>query len=423
MQNKLIPVIFIALFFFAHTATGQKLIDSPFSRFNLGTLQPEGSFRSLGMGSVGIAMRDNNSIYYTNPSSYSSLDTISFVFDFGLDYGRNYLSNGTSKFSSTDMNFHHLMIGFPLSKGWGIAAGIVPLTSGYYKITTTVTSTDPEYNPSIGEYIIDHSGDGGITKLFIGTGIQIGKHLSFGVNLNYLSGQITRNNQFVFTDFNNVFHSSGIEKFELGGINFDYGLQYSTSFKNNYFLNIGASLTSANNLSSKYNQLSLRYNAYSITDTVSYTADNYAKTFIPATVRVGLSFGKKNKFTTGIDFLTTKWSASKIPGSVGYAADSRELRIGAEYIPDKFSNYSYLRRIEYRIGGHIGDNYLIINGEQLKEYGASIGLGIPLRTLSKVNLFIDFTRKTGISLHNEDYLSMGISLNLYDFWFLKMKYD
>jgi len=144
-------------------------------------------------------------------------------------------------------------------------------------------------------------------------------------------------------------------------------------------------------------------------------------------LRLGISFGKKNKFTTGLDFVTTKWSASKIPGSTGYAADTRSLLFGVEYIPDKYSNYSFINRVEYRIGGHFGDNYLIINGEQIKEYGASLGIGLPLpRTPSKVNLFIDFTRKSGfssINYHAEDYLSAGISLNLYDFWFMKRKYD
>ena len=97
MQNKLIIVIFISLFSFAYTASGQKHINSPYSRFNIGTLEPEGSFRSLGMGGVGTAMRDNSSIYFSNPASYSSLDTISFVFDFGLDYGRNFISDERNK--------------------------------------------------------------------------------------------------------------------------------------------------------------------------------------------------------------------------------------------------------------------------------------------------------------------------------------
>ena len=186
-------------------------------------------------------------------------------------------------------------------------------------------------------------------------------------------------------------------------------------------------MTSSNNYNSKYNQLSLKYTAFSVEDTISYTANNSVKTFIPGTMRVGISFGKKNKFTTGIDFISTKWSAAKIPGTTGYAADTRELLFGAEFIPDRFSNYNFFDRLEYRIGGHVGDNYLIINNEQIKEYGASIGIGLPLRrTFSKVNLFLDFTRKTGFqsySIHHENYLSAGFSLNLYDGWFVKRKYD
>ena len=433
MQNKLIIVTFISLFSFAFTAFGQIKIDSPYSRFNLGTLQAQGSFRSLGMGGVGTAIRDNNSIYFTNPASYSSLDTISFNFDFGLNYGSNIIGEGASKFSSNDMDFHHLIIGFPLSKRWGFVTGIVPVTSGYYQITQTVTSTDPTYDPNIGEYTADHSGDGGITKFFVGTGLQVGKHFSVGANVSFISGQITRDNSFIFSDYYYVFNNKSEEQLVLKGINFDYGIQYTTSFKNNYFLNVGASITTGNNYSTKYSQLSVKYTAYGISDTMSYVSNNSTKTFIPATYRFGISFGKKNKFTTGLDYVTTKWSTSIIPGSTGYAADTRELLVGAEYIPDKFSNYSYASRVEYRIGGHIGDNYLIINGEQLKEYGGSVGFGLPLRVVqgnpysnSKMNLFFDFTRRIGSAannLHNEDMFTVGLSLNLYDFWFLKRKYD
>jgi hypothetical protein len=431
MQNKLIIVILISLSTFANTATAQKLIDSPYSRFNIGSIQPAGSFRSLSMGGTGTAMRDNYSMYFTNPASYSSVDTNSFVFDFGIDYGRNFISGSGTKFSSDDINFHHLIMGFPLKKGWGIAVGFIPMSSGYYSITNSVSTTDPGYDPSVGEYNVLHDGEGGINKYFLGTGVKIGKNFSVGANLVFLSGTLKRNNQFIFSDFDHSFHNKSTESLELSGFGADYGLQYMATLKNNYFLNAGISLTSGNNYSSKYHEISFKYTAYSVTDTISFTTNNSAKTFIPGTLRVGISFGKKNKFTSGIDFITTRWSASKIPGSSGYAADTRTLSFGAELIPDKFSNYSFLSRVEYRIGGHIGNNYLIINGEQVKEYGASMGLGIPMRQTPtgehlKANLFFDFTRKSGSlsnSLHGEDYITAGISFNLYDFWFVKRKYD
>jgi hypothetical protein len=430
MRNKLITVIFFSLFSFVYTATAQKLIDSPYSRFNLGTLQSQGSFRGLSMGGVGTAIRDNSSIYYSNPASYSSLDTNSFVFDFGVDYGRNFIKGSSTKFSSDDINFNHLIMGFPLAKGWGFAVGIVPMSSGYYKITGEVTSATPGYDPIIGEYNIFHSGDGGITKIFLGTGLRIWKNLSIGGNLTFLSGQINRENQFIFSsaeDVSTTYHNSSQEKISISGIGTDWGMQYTIPLKNNYFINLGASLSAGTNYKSKYNQLSIKYTSYGIVDTIAFSAQNSAKIYIPGTLSLGISFGKKNKFTTAIDYIATKWSSSKIPGSSGYAADTRDLRIGAEFIPNRFANYSYLSRVEYRIGGHIGDNYLIINGEQIKEYGASIGIGLPLpKTLSKANFYMDFTRKSGSlsnSLHNEDYISVGVSLNLYDFWFVKRKYD
>ncbi len=56
-----------------------------------------------------------------------------------------------------------------------------------------------------------------------------------------------------------------------------------------------------------------------------------------------------------------------------------------------------------------------------------MGVGIPMRrTYSKTNFYFDYTRKslTGQDLtHNENYFTFGLSINLYDVWFLKKKYD
>jgi hypothetical protein len=427
MQHKLIIAIFLSLFSFTFTSNGQKLINSPYSRFNIGTLDPAGSFRSLGMGGIGTAMRDNSSIYYTNPASYSSLDTISFVFDFGVDYSKNILSNGKSKYSSNDGNFDHLVLGFPLATGWGVAIGVIPFSNGFYKMSESVLKTDPAYDPVTGEYASYHAGEGSLTNFFMGSGIKINKNFSAGINMTVLFGQLRRLNQFDFADYYNVFNSTSTEKLRLGGINFDYGLQYTASLKNDYYFNAGVSLNSGKNYNSMYEHLSSRYSAYGTQDTLAYVSDEITKAFIPGTLRTGISFGKKNKFTTGIDYVTTKWSGSKIPGAAGYAADTKTILFGFEYIPDKYSNYNFLKRLEYRVGGHVGDNYLIINGEQLKEFGATAGIGLPLtRTLSKANLFFDFTRKTGPSgstLPTENYYTVGISLNFYDYWFRQRKYE
>ena len=46
---------------------------------------------------------------------------------------------------------------------------------------------------------------------------------------------------------------------EMNGINFNYGLQYTESLKNNYFLNAGISITPGKTITQHYQQLSYKY--------------------------------------------------------------------------------------------------------------------------------------------------------------------
>jgi hypothetical protein len=427
MQHKSISAIIVSIFLFSFNLSAQKQINSPYARFNLGNLETSASFKSLGMGGIGIGLKSGSSVFFSNPASYSSIDTNSFVFDIGLDYGITTLSDGVNHYTSDDMNFDHLIMAFPLKKGLGFAVGVVPLSSGYYKLSEAVVKTDPDYDPLVGPYTSLHSGEGGFNNLFLGTGLKINKSFSAGINMLLLFGQVKRYYLVNFDDYGNVYHNSANEKLEMHGINFNYGLHYNKALKNNYFLTAGISLTPGKHYKTDYQQLAYKYNVYSARDTISYISDNTTKTFVPGTLGLGLSFGKTNKLTTGFDFIMTNWSNSKIPGNSTYAADSRSYRFGLEFIPDKYSNYSLLKRFEYRAGAHIGSSYLVIDDEQIKEIGFSFGLGIPLRrTYSRTNLFFDFTKKRGSggsTLHIERCYSMGISLNLYDFWFVKRKYD
>ena len=426
MRNRLAAVLLLLFILPSYfVAYGQKLVNSPYARFNLGILEPSGSFRSQGMGGTGTAIRDNSTLYYTNPASYSSIDTNSFIFDFGIDYGINILSDGTSRHTSDDINFDHMLLGFPILKGFGMGMGITTFSNGYYSISDAIGEDDPGYDPVTGRYIETHAGSGGITKFFIGSGIRMFKYFSAGVNLNMLFGKLNRTNQFDFTDYYNSYNNNSGENLRISGLNFDYGLQIELPLKKDYFIIAGASMGSGKKYKTNFEAISYRYNYYGTTDTISWSADD-SKSFIPGSIRTGLSFGKKNKFTGAFDYVMTKWSESTLSGSEGYLADTRSLQLGVEYIPEKYSNFNFLKRIEYRLGAHLDDNYLLINGEQLKEIGVSFGLGLPMRrTFSKANLFFDYTRRSGSGslMHTENYFSVGASLNLYDFWFEKQRYQ
>ena len=427
MHKRLVILIILVLLSFGYQAAAQKQLNSPYSRFNIGALEPQGSFKSRGMGGIGTALRDNNSIFYMNPASYSSLDTNSFTFDFGFDWGLNVLKENNNRYTSNDMNFNHLIMGFPLAKGWGFAMGIMPVSYGYYNISEDVAEGDADYDPLTGPYTTYHKGKGGLSNFFAGTGINITKNFSLGINTTIMFGTLERNYSLQFTDFDNYYHNSASEKIQVRGINFDYGIQYRGKLKNDHFVQAGFSLTSSKTYKSNYDYIAVRTSAYNSVDTITYISENTTPVFLPGTYRAGVAFGKRNKFTTGFDFTYAEWSKAEIPGYGGYAANIKTYAWGLELIPEKYSNFSLLKRLEYRLGAHYGDNYLIVNNEQVKEYGASFGIGLPLRrTHTRANLFIDYTRRTGSAaagLHDERILTLGGSLNIYDIWFIQRKYN
>ena len=140
-----------------------------------------------------------------------------------------------------------------------------------------------------------------------------------------------------------------------------------------------------------------------------------------------LHLGRKDKFTATADYHVTQWANAVLPGAEGALRNVESIRVGFEFIPNKYSNYSFLDRVEYRIGGHTTDNYLIFNDAGLKEFGITFGIGVQMRrSMSRTNIYFDLTKRDGSDipgLFNETYFSMGISLNLYDYWFIKRKYN
>ncbi len=411
--------------------SGQKLVNSPYSRFNLGMLEPTASFRSAGMGGISTSLRDRTSVSYANAASYSSIDTNSFVFDIGIDYSAAFLKSGTDQHFSDDFNFDHLLLAFPISKKWGMAAGIVPFSNGYYNIASPIVEGDPEFDPVAGPVTILNRGTGGFTRAFIGTGVEVIKNLSAGININVLFGEINRSNEYRYDDDLTLFSSRFEENLSINGLYFDGGLQYLIPMKNKQFLNLGLAYTLSTNFKSDYNNIFLRTVGVNLPpfspDTLSVVDITNGRVTLPNTISAGVSYGINDKLTIGVDYSITSWDKASIYGAGGYLGGTQSIRGGIEFIPDKLSVYNYLDRVEYRLGGHVTDNYLVINGEQVKEFGISFGVGLPTkRSWSKLNLFFDYNSRGGSlsnGLHRENIYSFGLSLNFYDYWFLKAKYD
>ena len=66
------------------TAFAQSNTNSPYSQYGLGDLTDQSVGFNKGMNGVGIAMRKGSELNPMNPASYSSVDSLSMIFDAGL---------------------------------------------------------------------------------------------------------------------------------------------------------------------------------------------------------------------------------------------------------------------------------------------------------------------------------------------------
>jgi hypothetical protein len=380
------------------------------------------------MGGISSGIRNNLTLNYLTPSSYSSIDTASFIFDFGLDYAVASLNDGDLKYYSSDLNFSHLLMGFPIMKGWGVTAGIMPFSDGYYNIAD-VSSPDIAGDQVAGIVSEIHKGVGGYQKVVFGTGYSPFKYFSAGVNAFIIFGDITRYNDFTFTTDNNHFNTRKQSSSSMHGIGYELSMQVMTPLAKKRFVNAGLTLTPAFSLRTSNDEMVMRYSNVQTSllafDTL-YQDQTDTKSHFPYTIRGGIAFGQDDKLTIGADIVYSAWSKAILPGSYGTYADAISLHAGAEYIPDKYSNYSFFDRMEYRIGCRYDESYALYGGSQVKEYGITFGAGIPLRrSRSRVSVYMDLSTRGNPddNLYRETVLSVGASLNLFDYWFLKAKYD
>ena len=133
--------------------------------------------------------------YYLNPASYSSQDTISFIFDFGITSDFKTIKSSDASENTTYINIDHLAISFPVTRNWKTSVGIVPYSKVGYNLVI-----DDEEDEGSGDYNILYNGEGGINQFYFGNSILIGNHIALGINISYLFGLIERSKTIQLSD-------------------------------------------------------------------------------------------------------------------------------------------------------------------------------------------------------------------------------
>ncbi len=413
----------------------QSVTNSPYSRFGIGDIDRNGFNSSRAMGGLSTGLRVNNQINYMNPAAISAQDTMSFIFDLGVNgIFKNMESTSTSA-QYNDFSFDHLAMSFPIKKWWFASFGVTP----YSKIGYNIQQTEPsEYNDTINKHF-DYYGNGGINQIFLSNSFILFKNLAVGFNVNYLFGTVEQYNQ-AYLDTQDSYATVVSNKISLSKITYDIGLQYHDEFENKYFYVFG--LTYSNKI--KFNGtnesavlMTENYNLYGVNvvdylayysskfDTISSVTSNI-KVEIPARYSVGFTAGIKNKLTVGFDYTYQDWSNIESFNTSDNFDVDESFKFGFEYTHDKYSLRNYYKKISYKAGMYLNNSYLKLNNEQIKNYGITFGLGFPIanqKTSLNLSCTIGKRGTTDNGLIEENYTAIGINITLYDFWFIKRKFQ
>lgn len=390
-----------------------QLSNSPYTVFGMGQISVPGVGTNQAMGSMGFALPSDRYLNSTNPSSYSGLDSLTFLFEFGLAGKITKYQTASLSRNNFNGNLSYLALGFRITPWWAASAGTIPYSTVGYSINVI-----DEMEGELSEYAKNYSGTGGITKFYFANSIRPIKNLSLGVNIGYLLGTITRTESLLTTvsdidlelEYKDKVHSFYI----------DYGLQYHfTIGKLKYSL--GAIYGNKTQLSTTHTE-----NVYYLGDTITMAVDNYPNE-IPSKIGIGLALERENKLRFGIDYERRIWSEIKcFSNPLLRVRDSERLAFGIEYLPYKRRSDPWFKKLYYRTGANFTRSYIIIDDVPINSMAFSFGVGIPLRhELSMINLGIEYSQSGTMNegLIQENYFLIHMNFSLRDLWFMKHKYD
>lgn len=430
MSNPVKFILPLTLFFCLNELSAQMNTNSPYSHYGIGELSIPGFARGRAMGRTGLALRDHFQLNYLNPASYTSQDTLTFLFDFGMN--SRYVTYETSDLSqvASNINMDHLAIGFPLTPWWKASIGVMPYSYVGYNIR------EESFLQHVGAVDFLYKGSGGLDKLFLGTSFELFHHLSLGANFSYVFGALEVENSVEFPLKRTYSLSKVSSRTLINGFVYDMGLQFYQTFADDYTLTLGLIFDNKAELGAQ--RILTKKNLFAGTGTAlndstfldpSYILeeDSVSGTVVmPTRMGAGIGLSYKQKILLGLDYYRQDWSQASIMGASQGLVNSSSLRAGLEVTPDPEALRGYFNLVHYRLGAYTEKTYLMVNGEQLANSGITFGLGLPLRGgRSSFNMACNMGRRGSLenNLVQEKYVFLSFSVTLHDFWFYKRKFD
>ena len=389
---------------------------SPFSRYGYCVCQNPVSGALLSMGGVGYGMRTNKVINPSNPASYSSIDSLTFMMDLGLSGVIDGSKTNAGRNTQFAGNIDYVSFQMPLANWAAISFGVNPLTIvGYeYKFTDTQPSYDYEDSLKVSQYFY---GKGGITQVYLGLSFDICDRVAVGVNGRYLFGNIFHFREVTFPEetlFNPTVYQNSIY---VSAWQCDFGIQYHQPIGKDDQLVIGGT----------YSMKLPMKNTTEIISTTNVTdEDKTSYEFeYPQTAGAGISYLWDNRLLIGADVTWMELSKVKYYSKENVFTDRFVYALGVEYVHD-INSKSYVELMRFRLGANYSNSYAKVNGSDYNKWAITCGIGFPLpNTKTTLNLHLEYGQQGSVKTLGlvEQYGKIGIGVSLNERWFVKRRFN
>lgn len=393
---------------------------SPYSRYGYGMVGDYATSAQRNMGGVGIAMTDGRQINVMNPASYAGTDSLTLLWDVGVDLTRLWSKENDATGKSFGGGLDYLTMQFPIGKYMGGSIGLVPFSSVGYSFGGDVKDNE---GSSLGTS--SNSGYGGLNELYVGIAGRPFKGFTIGANIAYQFGNIV--NDTYITEADGTSQALFEQVMEVRDWNLQLGIQYTHEFRAKHRFTVGLTYSPEKDFHGKTWGVNYDISLNETPDTVGYARmkGTYSK---PHAFGAGLNYTYDRRIMVEGDFSFQQWSKAKFAGIrddegnvlSGSRFDDRwKAALGFQLLPRIRGNY--FQRMTYRCGANYTRDYVMAGNNHVREYGVAVGFGMPtLGTKTIINLGFEYKHRQAYpqSLVTENYfnITLGINFNEFAFW-------
>jgi len=436
----------------AQGTSGQNFTGSPFSSYGLG------EWTGSNFLQANTAMNTHSGYYSYSLYNPATLGSVRYTtLDLSGGYKEGLITSGSQQQSFTGGGLNYLSLAFPVWKylkkevigydsakklkrlkyvPYGAASSLVlkPLTTVGYAY---FLDNDKGSLPTRTSY----RGTGGIDVFQWNLGFRLANKLNIGYGLGYVFGSLKENSLFSVPDSLSLGVVEDSKVNVIRGIQQQFGLLANFKLDSTYH-KIGLSYEMYSGLSGTQNQLTRNLEVFggytSIMDTI-YINNGVKKDFtMPTAIGIGYGFQFRRAFSLNFDLRKQVW------GNVNTFFDKTKHKDRMDYgvslvlnpVDEKAPNerkmkppirFGYVYSTTQNVYSYAGAEHQVI------EQRMSVGFGLPFVQryydnsviTNMVNVNIQYlTRgfKVG-GMPSEQYLVLGLGLQLGDIWFAKRKYD